>query len=302
MRLPSLTHLRCFEAAARHQSFTSAGEELGLTQSAVSKKIKELETDLGFDLFQRVGRGVVLTSAGQGLAADLAQNLGALRNSLQKAVAAGAGKSALRIAVLPTFANRWLIPRLPDFFDQHPEIELNLLTRLEPFDFTRDPFDLAIHYGFDNWPGAQMSPLFGEQMVPIAAPAFLERHGLTDPGGLPHVPLLHLDSRSDAWGDWFKSAGISRQMRQDGRYFDQYSMVIAATIAGLGAAIVPIDMVAQELEAGILVQMQGPALVSNKRYFLVRPHGVASEPAQQFELWLRKQLRNLKRSAHEEME
>ena len=91
MRLPSLTHLRCFDSAARHQSFTAAGEEIGLTQSAVSKKVKELEADLGFALFQRVGRGVVLTAAGASLAADLAQDLGALRNSVQKAVAAGAG-------------------------------------------------------------------------------------------------------------------------------------------------------------------------------------------------------------------
>lgn len=264
MRLPSLTHLRCFEAAARHQSFTAAGEEIGLTQSAVSKKVKELEVDLGFELFQRVGRGVVLTAAGARLAKDLAQDIGSLRNSLQKAVAAGAGRSALRLAVLPTFANRWLIPRLPDFLDRHPDIELNISTRLHPFDFARDPFDLAIHYGSDNWPGARMVELFGEQMVPVAAPGFFETHQLQNKSSLPQVPLVHLDSRSDAWGDWFREARVEGQPRQDGRYFDQYSMVIGAAVAALGAAIVPIDMVSDELKAGMLIQVPGPSLRDRK--------------------------------------
>lgn len=291
MRLPSLTHLRCFDSAARHQSFTAAGEEIGLTQSAVSKKVKELEADLGFALFQRVGRGVVLTAAGAGLAADLAQDLGALRASVQKAVAAGAGRSALRIAVLPTFANRWLIPRLPDFFARHPEIELSLSTRLEPFDFARDPFDLAIHYGGDNWPGARMVELFGEQMVPIAAPELFASHRLDSRESLPEVPLVHLDSRSDAWGDWFLEAGVQGKPRQDGRYFDQYSMVIGAAVAGLGAAIVPFDMVTNELASGALRRLPGPGLRSNKRYYLVRPHGAAPDAVQNFETWITRQLR-----------
>jgi LysR family glycine cleavage system transcriptional activator len=291
MRLPSLTHLRCFESAARHQSFTAAAEEMGLTQSAVSKKMKELEADLGFELFQRVGRGVVLTAAGSGLAQDLALDLGALRNTLQKAVAAGAGRSALRIAVLPTFANRWLIPRLPDFFTRHPEVELNLSTRLERFDFARDPFDLAIHYGRDNWPGARMVELFGEQMIPVAAPAFFAQYDLAKIETLPAVPLVHLDSRRDAWGDWFHEAGILGQPRQDGRYFDQYSMVIGAAVAGLGAAIVPFDMVSQELSSGALMPLPGPGLRSPKRYYLVRPHGAVTEPVQKFEAWITRQLR-----------
>ena len=291
MRLPSLTHLRCFDSAARHQSFTAAGEEIGLTQSAVSKKVKELESDLGFALFQRVGRGVVLTAAGAGLAADLAQDLGALRTTVQKAVAAGAGRSALRIAVLPTFANRWLIPRLPEFFVRHPEIELSLSTRLEPFDFARDPFDLAIHYGRDNWPGSRMVELFGEQMVPIAAPELFAKYGLGNSATLTDVPLVHLESRSDAWADWFLEAGIAGQPRQDGRYFDQYSMVIGAATAGLGAAIVPFDMVSDELDRGALLQLSGPVLRSNKRYYLVRPHGAAPDAVRKFEIWITRQLR-----------
>ncbi|UWQ56423.1 LysR substrate-binding domain-containing protein [Leisingera caerulea] len=291
MRLPSLTHLRCFESAARHQSFTAAGEELGLTQSAVSKKVKELEADLGFDLFQRAGRGVVLTPAGQGLAADLELDLAGLRATMQKAAAAGAGRSALRIAVLPAFANLWLIPRLPDFFERHPNVELSFSTRLEPFDFARETFDLAVHYGLDNWPGTHMAPLFGEEMVPVCAPAFYGGHKLEQPVNLAQAPLLHLESRAGAWAEWFERAGLAGAPRQDGRYFDQHSMVIAAAAAGLGAAIVPYDMVAREIAAGDLLRIPGPALESRKRYYLVRPHGPVPEAVQKLEGWMRKQLR-----------
>jgi len=292
MRLPSLTHLRCFESAARHQSFTAAGEELGLTQSAVSKKVKELEADLGFDLFQRAGRGVVLTAAGQSLAADLEQDLAGLRATLHKAAAAGAGRSALRLAVLPGFANHWLIPRLPDFFARHPEVELSFSTRLEPFDFARENFDLAVHFGLDNWPGTQMTPLFGEEMVPVCAPGFHAAHDLQQPAAVAQAPLLHLDSRAGAWAEWFERAGLDGPPRQDGRYFDQHSMVIAAAAAGLGAAIVPYDMVARDIAAGRLLRIDGPALVSRKKYFLVRPQGPLTEAGQKLEQWMRRQLRS----------
>lgn len=291
MRFPSLTHLRCFESAARHQSFTAAGEEMGLTQSAVSKKVKELETDLGFELFQRVGRGVLLTPAGQGLARDLAQDLGGLRASLQKAVAAGAGRSTLRVAVLPAFANLWLIPRLPDFFVRYPEIELNFATRLEPFDFSSETFDFAIHYGLDNWPGTQMTELFGERVVPVCAPGFFARYQLQQVENIPNMPLIHLDSRANAWGDWFHKAGMEGQPRQDGRYFDQHAMVISAAVAGLGAALVPFDMVSREISGGDLVQLEGPVLGSRKRYYLVRPHGSLSQAGKNFETWVKRQLR-----------
>ncbi|MFW8596128.1 LysR substrate-binding domain-containing protein [Cribrihabitans neustonicus] len=284
-------HLRCFESAARHQSFTAAGEELGLTQSAVSKKVKELEAELGFTLFQRSGRGVALTAAGQGLATDLAQDLAGLRASLQKAAAAGAGRSALRVAVLPAFANLWLIPRLPDFFRRHPEVELSFSTRLAPFDITREGFDLAIHYGMDNWPGTHMAPLFGEEVVPVCAPAFATAHGLEAVADLARAPLLHLDSRGEAWAEWFVLAGLCSVPRYDGRYFDQHSMVITAAVAGLGAALVPYDMAAREIASGELKQLPGPVLASRKRYFLVRPHCTPSAAVQKFESWLKKQLR-----------
>ncbi|MDU8926167.1 LysR substrate-binding domain-containing protein [Alisedimentitalea sp. MJ-SS2] len=289
-RLPKLMQLRCFETAARHESFTAAAEELGMTQSAISKKIRELETDLGFDLFLRVGRGVVLTAAGRNFADRLASDLNGLRKTVQEAVAAGARKTALSIGILPTFANLWLIPRLPDFFARHPEIELSFSTRLVPFDFDHEPVDLAFHYGRENWPGTQMLHLFGEKVVPVCSPEFRYAHGMeNDPGNLSQAPLLHLTSRPRAWSDWIEKAGIHKTSPLEGRYFDQHSMVISAAIASLGAAIVPVQMVARELSSGELVRLDDTEMTTGKSYYLVRQAGPASPPIVAFETWVRKQ-------------
>ncbi|MGR3760144.1 LysR substrate-binding domain-containing protein [Roseobacteraceae bacterium NS-SX3] len=290
-RLPGLTHLRGFEAAARHQSFTAAAEELGLTQSAVSKKIRELETDLGFALFQRAGRGIALTPAGQQFAARISADLSRLQKTVQEAVAAGAGKSVVSVAVLPAFASLWLIPRLPGFFARHPGIELSFATRLEPFDFSREPFDLAFHYGRDNWPGTRMTHLFGERMIPVCAPAFKSAHGLDDLANLERAPLVHLASRSSAWAGWAAKAGIGTASRRDGLYFDQHAMVISAAAAGLGAALVPLGMAARELESGQLVRLDGPELTTGNSYYLVRPDAAAAAPVLEFEAWVRKEAR-----------
>ncbi|WP_299936266.1 LysR substrate-binding domain-containing protein [uncultured Pelagimonas sp.] len=289
-RLPSLTQLRCFEAAARHQSFTACGEELGMTQSAVSKKIKELETDLGFDLFQRVGRGVALTIAGRNLAGRLARDLTQIQDTLRQATSAGAGKDHISIATLPTFANLWLIPRLPMFSQACPDIELTLATRLDPFEFERTDFDLAVHYGTDNWPGTKMTFLFGEQMIPVCAPGVIDSYNNDAPDRWEKAPLLHLSSRANAWPDWVKKSKIGIRERRDGTYFDQHSMVITAAKAGLGAAIVPSNMVTHELSHGDLVQIPGPELATENGYYLVRPAGQARDAVNKFETWLKAQM------------
>ncbi|WP_170574919.1 LysR substrate-binding domain-containing protein [Ruegeria atlantica] len=284
--LPSISTLKCFASAARHQSFTDAALELGMTQSAVSKKIKELEQNLGVPLFQRVGRGVSLTPAGQNLARDISRNLDQLENSVQKAVSAGAGKSALSIATLPTFANLWLIPRLPEFQTQYPDIQVNLSTRLEPFEFDREPFDLAFHYGLDNWPGMKMLRLFGETMVPVCTQTFFDAHNLSDHQNLLQAPLLHLQSRPSVWSEWMAEARLASALRHSGQVFDQYSMIISAALSSLGAAILPIRMIERELDLGQLRQIEGPVLSMEKSYFLVRPFRASNKAADVFEQWV----------------
>lgn len=290
VRLPSLMHLRCFESAARHESFTAAAGEMGMTQSAISKKVRELEADVGFDLFQRVGRGVTLTAAGRSFSENLAADLNGLRKTIQGAVAAGARKTTLSIGILPTFANLWLIPRLPDFFARHPDIELSLSTQLVPFDFDQEPLDLAFHYGGENWPGTKMLHLFGEKVAPVCSPEFRDAHGLTpDLHELSTAPLLHLASRSNAWPDWLERVSIERDSMLEGKYFDQHSMVISAAIASLGVAIVPLQMVERELSSGELVRLEGPEMETGQSYYLVRPAGRISDPARVFETWVQRQ-------------
>ncbi|TNE35512.1 MAG: LysR family transcriptional regulator, partial [Alphaproteobacteria bacterium] len=264
--LPSHAVLRSFECAARHESFTLAAEELHLTQSAISRQVKELESLLGFELFRRIGRNVVLTDAGRNLAGELAIDLENIHQTVMRAVSAGDIGTALRIATLPTFASRWLIPRLPEFTRQYPEIEINLYTRLSPFDLTREHFDLAIHFGTDDWPRTEMQILCSERMIAVASPAFKARHNIIDAGELMRLPLLHLESRPLIWQDFFKAANLAETPRLRGKYFDQFSMIIAAARASLGAALLPTYLIEQELEDGSLSPLS-PVEVSTRNSY-----------------------------------
>ncbi|MBC6403565.1 MAG: LysR family transcriptional regulator [Hyphomonadaceae bacterium] len=157
--LPSLVILRSFESAARHENFTLAAEGLHLTQSAISRQIKNLEAIVGIRLFRRVGRRVQLTDAGRSFANELSGDLDRTRQTVFRTISAGETGATLRIATLPTFANRWLIPHLSDFETKHPDIRVSLATRLEPFQISRRGFDLAIHFGSNNWPDTRITPL-----------------------------------------------------------------------------------------------------------------------------------------------
>ncbi len=285
-QLPSHTLLRSFECAARQQSFTLAAKELDLTQSAISRQVKELEQIVGTDLFRRVGRRVVLTRAGRNLAAELAVDLENIRQTLLRAVASGEQGASLRIAVLPTFASRWLIPRLPDFTALHPGIAINLATRLEPFDMTREQFDIAIHFGTDNWPDTKMVRIFEEEMIAVCSPEFRDRHGITDGLGLPGLPLLHLETRSTAWPDWFDNTKTDRKSAQSGTHFDQFSMLISGAVASLGAALIPAYLIENELENNSLVRVSGTSLKTRNSYFVVTPAGNSRTGVKEFTDWI----------------
>jgi LysR family glycine cleavage system transcriptional activator len=288
--LPSLTALRSFECAARHGSFTLAAEELHLTQSAVSRQIRELELTVGTPLFHRIGRRVVLTEAGRSLAAELAVELENIKHILFRAVAVGSVGSSLRVATLPAFAARWLIPRLDDFERRHPGIEINLHARLEPFDLARERFDLAIHYGAEDWPGSRLEKLCEESVLAVASPALLERLRPERAGDLATAPLLHLESRPRAWAEWFHLSGIEVPPFLPGKRFDQFGMMIAAIDAGLGVGLVPEYLIEKELESGALVQALGPAMRSTDAYYLAHPQGADNPNARLFGAWLHGQV------------
>jgi LysR family transcriptional regulator, glycine cleavage system transcriptional activator len=285
---PSHAILRSFECAARHESFTLTAEELHLTQSAISRQVKELEQIVGTELFRRVGRRVVLTQAGKNLARELAIDLENIHQTVMRAVSAGALGAAIRVATLPAFSSRWLIPRLPAFSALHEHIEINFFTRLEPFDMERERFDLAIHFGTDDWPGTSMDKLCSETMIAVASPEFRQKHAINSIADLANSPLLHMETRPTIWREFFTQAGVDSEISLVGKYFDQFSMVIAGAVASLGAAMLPTYLIERELSDGSLVALDGSTVTTKNNYYLVTPMNARNEHVALFANWMKK--------------
>lgn len=284
--LPSIAALRSFEAAARHQSFTQAAEELNLSQGAISKQVKEMEQIVGAQLFRRTGREVVLTRAGRQLAADVTAELENIQRMMLRAVSAGNMHATIHVAILPTFASLWLIPRLPDFFDKHPDLEISFSTRLKPFDLAAEGFDLAIHFGRDNWPNTRLRKFFDERMLPVASPEFIAKHGIRSLADAQKAPLLHISSRPSAWHDYLDRTGQIDRELLTGRYFDQFSMVIAAAQASLGIGLLPRYLIEAEIESGALVAVAEEEHVTDNCYYFVTPSGQQDANVEKFHDWM----------------
>ncbi|WP_018150549.1 transcriptional regulator GcvA [Leeia oryzae] len=295
-KIPSIESLTAFEAAAKHQSFTRAAEELSLTQSAICKQIASLEAFLGVDLFSRAKRRVSLTEAGKVYAKQVQEDLDRIeRNALSIMAHEGVG-GILELAAIPTFTTRWLIPRLPLFYAAHPDITLNITTKAEPFLFTDTPFDAAIHFGTDIWPGARAEYLFGEETVPVCSPKLLDTQQCNDITDLAKLTLLHQSARHDAWRKWFNAAGYPHQNAMVGPRFELFSMLVEAAKAKLGVALVPRFLVQEELSTGVLVIPFNLSLKTDMGYYLVYPDNNANNTAlQKFSEWLLAQAREYER-------
>ncbi|WP_263770253.1 LysR family transcriptional regulator [Propionivibrio soli] len=289
-KIPGTELLVAFETAARHQSFTQAAEELSLTQSAVCRQISALEDYLGVQLFNRIKKRVTLSEAGQIYARQVRENLRRIEHDTMSLMAHRGAGGVLELAVIPTFATCWLIPRLRHFHAVHPGITLDLTTRAEPFMFTDTPFDAAIHYGDPVWPGALSEFLFGEDMVPVCSPALLKGRTQIEPAELEQLPLLHQSARPDAWHDWFEVAGLSNVNAMGGSRYELFAMLVEAAKAELGVTLVPRFFVLKELASGELVTPCPQVLHSQRSYYLVYPENkVGSASLQVFRQWLRDQ-------------
>lgn len=264
--LPDLGNLQTFECAARHGNFSRAAQELNLTQSAVSRQIAELEAQTGQRLFERIRQRVVLSEAGQQALPEVRRILSDAERLMMDTLAAGPVTQQLRIASLPTFGSRWLVPRLADFLARHPDVALTVESRDRPFDFDEDPIDLAIHYGKPVWPGGVAQFLCTEIVVPVASRAMAAGLG----ADLATAPLLHMASRPRLWSQWFALHGDGAEV-WGGQRFDQFSMVIAAACAGLGVALLPTYLIESELGSGELVQLMDAPMQTENAYYIILP-------------------------------
>jgi LysR family transcriptional regulator, glycine cleavage system transcriptional activator len=288
--IPSISILRCFEAAAKHQSFTAAAEELGLTQSGVSRQVKELEDQIGAALFRREGRGIRLTHAGRSLTEGLFSDLTRLRRTISQAVAAGETQELLSIAALPTFASRWLVPRLGSFKAKRKNLDLMLYSRSEPFDLVEQDIDVAIHFGTNNWPGVKLTPLCPEDLVVVASPSLIESCQVSNTKDIFNMPLLHMTSRPHLWRVVQQTVPDVTTRVQKGSYFDQFSLVIAAAESSIGAAILPTYLIEAELGSGALVQLANVEDGTGHNYYIATQPGELSAPASEFLTWVRTQV------------
>ncbi|KAF1045846.1 LysR substrate-binding domain-containing protein [Xylophilus sp.] len=290
-KLPSTQALACFEAAARHESYTRAAQELALTQSAVSRQIDALESFLGLALFRRTRHGVALTPAGRSYARQVAQRLQGLERDTLEVMAHQGQGGALALAAVPTFATRWLIPRLPQLAAAHPEITVHIETRTRPFLFAEAGFDAALYAGTPeqvaNWPGTRATSLLREDVLPFCSPALLPAGRPVAPAALAALPLLQQSTRPHGWRQWFDAFGVAAPRAQGGPRYELFSMLAMAAAHGLGVALIPPLLIEAERARGELVPACTAALPGQRGYYLVVPAAPEPSPAlDAFAAWL----------------
>ena len=284
-RLPTLNALRAFEAAGRHLSFTRAAEELHVTQAAVSHQIKSLEEQLGIRMFRRGPRGLLLTDAGQAYLPEVREAFQRLTTATERLLEDDA-RGAITVSVLPSFAARWLVPRLTRFREEHSDIEVRVAADDRLADFDRDDVDVAIRYGRGDYPGLHADRFLTEELYPVCSPALLERLPLDRPEQLRDHTLLHDDMRMD-WSMWLLAAGVEGVEPRRGPSFTDSSMVLQAAVDGQGVALGRSALALDDIAAGRLVRPFEFSLPADYAYYIVCPERTAGRPSiKTFREWL----------------
>ncbi|MBE9557425.1 MAG: transcriptional regulator GcvA [Proteobacteria bacterium] len=276
-RLPPMNTLRAFEAAARNLSFTLAAEELHITQAAVSHQIKVLEQALGVRLFRRLNRAIRLTEEGQEFVGEVRKALSHLATAVEKLAAPDAG-GPLTISVLPSFASKWLVPRLGRFRDKHPEIDVRISPSTQLTDFRRDDVDLVVRYGKGEYEGLHSVWLMTEDIFPVCSPALLNGpNALSKPEDLRRHTLLHDDGYVD-WTMWLLVAGVSGIDLRQGPFFTDSAFVIQAAAEGQGVALARGALAAGDIAAGRLVKPFNIAIPTEYAYYVLSPKATSHHP------------------------
>ena len=291
-KIPSNSALIAFEASARHGSFARAADELALTEGAISRQIGRLEAFLGVTLFERVGNRVRLLPNGERYAAQVRESLDRLERDSQYLMGQPSDAASIDVATIPTFAARWLIPRLVRFQERHPSIVVHLAERMEPFVLAGSGFDAAIHYEHAAWTGMRTHPLLHETLVPVCHPALLGEGEVA----LDDLPRLHRRQNPDAWQRYAHETGIALTNPAIGARYDLHIMMIEAALAGLGVALVPRLYVEAELAEGRLVAPWPEGRSISKTFCLILPEPIrlSQGPVQAFANWLLSEAGNIR--------
>ncbi len=272
-RLPPLNALRSFEAAARHGSFNQAADELFVTPSAVSHQIKSLEQYLDIKLFRRNKRRVDLTAAGEKYLSSIQHALDEIDAATRRLVA-NPNAGVITLGVSPAFLTRWLMPRLTQFQERYPDVELRLSATMGDVDFDQTDIDMAIRFGSGQWKDVDADLLLGMEVVPVCNPRLLQgKHPLKTIDDLRKHTLIHVSSRLDEWPDWLRSAGIDEVGFGKELRFSSTSLATAAAVEGLGVALADRHLVSKELRGGALVDPFDIALDTHSAFYLVKPKG-----------------------------
>jgi len=278
--LPSLTGLRGFEAAARCLSFTAAASELSVTQTAISHQVKTLESQLGVKLFHRAGKLITLTQVGKKLLPATSESFEILENAVSQ-IKADSLSRVVTVSVTPSFASKWLIQRLGQFWSAYPDIQLNIQHTLELANFTSDGVDIAVRGGNGDWPGPSTKLQLPLDLSPICHPSVVEgKHPLKTPSDLKHHNLLHEDNFDD-WTLWLKATGADDVDPHSGNVMNDSNSLGIAVENCQGIALGRLSLIQSDLNSGKIVKPFDIDIESSFSYYLVCPQGKLGNPSVQ---------------------
>jgi LysR family glycine cleavage system transcriptional activator len=291
-KLPPFPALRAFEAAARHDSFTAAAAELHVTHGAISRQVAAFEAWVGVQVFHRNGKRVKLTEDGRRYLSKVQAAFDSIAAATDRLRDTGV-VHVLRVNALPTFAMKWLLPRLSQFQRMVPNVELRLATSNAPIEMI-DGFDVAVRRGPAHWPNCASGQFLDEIEIPVCSPALLRRLPIHTADDLARHVLLHSDTRPDAWHHWLQAAGVKAKCRKK-QSFDHFYLTLQAAVDGLGVALGPMPLIDDELASGRLVApLEGPR-IDARGYWWVARREVANAPlVEQFCRWLEAQAKETK--------
>lgn len=285
-RLPPLNSLKCFEAAGRLLSFTDAAKELNVTQAAISHQIKVIEEFLGISLFDRYPRRLALTEPGKTLLPEVIEAFDRVSTAITL-LGQEQYSNMINVRLGPSFAARWLSPRLKYFWLQYPEIDLCLFHANAPTDFEREDIDIAVTYGKGDWPGLVADKLLTLDFFPVCSPAFMHNDKpLTDIDNLRYYTLMH-DASHECWHDWIQLAQLNGIGAENGTIIDDTNVLIQAAIDAQGIALGSTAFIQDHLDSGRLVKPFNISLVNEFSYYVVCPESHLNNPAvRAFKEWL----------------